>query len=155
VAWTCPDCSRQFGAVGRSHICAPGLTVEEFVASARPEAGPILERLIDHLSQLDGDLIIDPLARKVLFKNGPTVAILESKTKWMALGLTLRRRLESPRLSRKVAKHPGGFWHVVNLTSADDIDDDLLEWLTEAYYRERQPPAGGSMVPDDVDDPFR
>lgn len=156
VPWTCPDCKRSFGAKGRQHMCEPGLTIEEYLSTARPEAGPIFERVNEHLATLDGDLIVDPLSSKVLFKNGPVIATLQSMTKWVALGFTLRRRLESSRLSRKVTEYQGKFWHVLNLTDGEQVDDELLEWLTEAFHRDDPPPNSGidPMVPDDIDDDF-
>lgn len=138
VAWTCPDCKRDFGAVGRGHICNPGLSIEEFLGSSPAFVPPIFERVHEHLVAVDatagGELIVDPLAGKVLFKNGPTFAILDVKTKWVALGFSMRRRLEAGRLSRKVTDYGSKFFHVVNVADADLIDDELCDWLTEAYH---------------------
>ena len=138
AAWTCPDCKREFGAVGRGHICTPGSTVDEFLHASPAFVGPVFERVHEHLVSIDadadGDLIVDPLPKKVLLKNGPTFAILEVKTKWVAVGFSLRRRLDSGRLSRKVADYGSKFFHVVNVTEADEVDDELCDWLTEAYH---------------------
>ena len=30
VAWTCPECGRQFGRNKQSHECSPAMTLEEF-----------------------------------------------------------------------------------------------------------------------------
>lgn len=155
MAWTCPKCKRSFGAKGTGHMCRPGLTLEEFFAGARPEAKPIFDVINDHLETLDGDLIVDPLDKKILFKNGPTIAILDSMTKWVALGFTLRRRAASNRFSRKVTDYGGKFYHVVNLTDPEQVDGEILEWLTEAFYKGDVPQIhGDSMVPDDIDEDF-
>ncbi len=140
-------------------MCAPGLTLDEFFAGARPEAEPIFRVIDDHLQTLDGDLIVDPVnAKKILFKNGPTFCILESMTKWVAIGFNLRRRLESGRLSRKVVDYQGKYFHVINLTDAEQVDDALLEWLTEAFHHGEPPPSSGAggdpLVPDDIDEDF-
>ena len=155
VAWTCPDCKRSFGAVGRGHICAPGLTNEEFIDGSPAFVRPVFERVDAHLRSVDevagGDLIVDPLSDKVLFKNGPTFAILEVKTKWVAIGFSLRRRLESGRLSRKVADYGTKFFHVVNATDADVVDDELRDWLTEAYHHGDPDAADAFRGADSVD----
>ena len=136
-------------------MCQPGLTLEEYFTNARPEAEPIFRAINDHLETLDGDLIVDPLSKKILFKNGPTICILESMTKWVALGFTLRRKLNSKRLSRKVTDYQGKYYHVVNLTDPEHVDDEILEWLTEAFYRGEPPDTGADpMVPDDIDADF-
>ncbi len=166
TTWTCPDCQREFGAVGRNHMCSPGLSVDRFLAAAPAFVAPVFERVHEHLVALDeevgGDLIVDPLAGKVLFKNGPTFCIVDAKTKWVAIGFSLRRRLESGRLSRKVSDAGNRFYHVVNIADPELVDDELVGWLTEAYHhgddaRGREVPDGAAnvsrapMVPDDVD----
>lgn len=155
MAWTCPKCDRQFGAKGTGHMCQPGLTLDQFFDSSRPEAEPIFRVVNAHLETLDGELIVDPLQKKLLLKNGPTFASLDSMTKWVALGFTLRRKVASPRFSRKVSEMSGRFYHVMNLTGPEQIDGEVLEWLTEAFYKGDVPDtSGGSMVPDDIDEDF-
>lgn len=119
-------------------MCNPGLTIEEFLDASPSFVGPVFERVNQHLAGVDadagGELIVDPLAAKVLFKNGPTFCILDVKTKWVAIGFSLRRQLETGRLSRKVADYGAKFFHVVNVADPDDVDDELRSWLTEAYH---------------------
>ena len=177
ATWTCPDCKREFGAVGRGHLCSPGLTIDEFLDGSPAFVGPVFERLHEHLlavdSAADGALIVDPLERKVLLKNGPTFAIIDVKTKWVAVGFSLRRKLESGRLSRKVVGHSSKYFHVVNVAEPELVDEELCDWLTEAYhhgdpeaadvFRETQESERGGgdvssasssddpMLPDDID----
>lgn len=159
AVWTCPDCDRDFGAVGRNHMCTPGLTIDAFLDGAPEFVAPVFRRVHEHLLSIDEEgLIVDPLAKKVLFKNGPTFCILDVKTKWVAIGFTLRRKLESARLSRKTADYGGKFHHVVNVDDPDLIDDEFESWLTEAFHHgvERSSDdamASGSdpMIPDDID----
>ena len=54
-------------------------------------------------------------------------------TKWVAVCFNLDRKLTSDRLSRKVVEHGGRFYHVVNVPDAAQIDELLLDWLTEAW----------------------
>ncbi|MGI9645269.1 MAG: DUF5655 domain-containing protein [Ilumatobacteraceae bacterium] len=155
MPWECPDCGRTFGRQGRGHMCAPGLTVGEYLEDAHPLAGPVHERVHEHLSTLDGELIVDPVGAGILYKHDSTFAMLTSKKKWVALGVMLRRRLDSPRVSLKVSEQSGRFWHTFNLHDPDEIDDEMCEWLTESFHRDRhERPARASwdpMVPDDVD----
>ena len=177
ATWTCPDCKRTFGAVGRNHMCNPGLTIEEFLADAPSFVAPVFHVVHDHLTSVDadvdGDLIVDPLDGKVLFKNGPTFCIIDVKTKWVAVGFSLRRAVESGRLSRKTSEQGGRYYHVVNVDDPVAVDSEFCDWLTEAYHHGSQgrgsqgrgsqgrgsqgkgadAGAGGfdPMVPDDID----
>jgi hypothetical protein len=156
--WTCPECGRAFGAVGQGHDCRPGLTIDEYAADALPFFRPIYDRVEARLVTLDGDLIIDPIDKMVLFKHGGTFATLASMTRWVAVGFSLRRRLTSGRLGRKVQEYGAKYHHVVNLTDPDEVDDELLGWLEEAFFASvgRAAPSddteGSGMVPDDVDE---
>jgi hypothetical protein len=55
---------------------------------------------------------------------------LRPMTKWVAVGFAMPRTLQSHRLSRKVVDG----WHRVNVRAPDEVDEELLEWLTEAYF---------------------
>lgn len=165
--WTCPNCNRVFAKQNQSHLtCEPAVTIEEYFARARPFERPIYDAVIARIGDLEG-LIIDPLNIGILLKNGAMFAELRPKTKWTALGFSLGRRLESGRLSRKVSSFGKKHFHVINMTDPNEIDDEIVEWLLEAYhlaggtlrsYRrddEVLRPRGNSgdgMVPDDVDD---
>ncbi|WP_040495874.1 DUF5655 domain-containing protein [Ilumatobacter nonamiensis] len=156
-SWKCPDCRRRFGSVGQGHMCQPGLTEREFLASSPDFVAPIFRRVRDHLVAVDreaddGTLIVDPLDGKVLFKNGPTFCILDVKKKWVAVGFTLRRHVESGRMSRKVSDYGNKFHHVVNVDDPAMIDEEFEEWLTDAYFHGSEPVSSADpMVPDDVD----
>jgi hypothetical protein len=162
ATWTCPDCNRSFGAVGRNHLCSPGVTVKEFLSGAPGFVEPVFRAVNDHLqsvdAEVDGDLIVDPLESKVLFKNGPTFCIVDVKTKWVAVGFSLRRSLETARLSRKTSESGGRHYHVINVDDPQLIDDEFRAWLTEAYHHgagestvTTEPSHFDPMVPDDID----
>lgn len=157
--WRCPDCEREFGKVRQGHMCSPGLSVEDYFAEAKPWERPIFDVVNGHLSSLEGgDLIVDPIAMGIMFKNGPMICELRTKTKWTALGFSLARKLTSQKLSRKVVEYApsGKFFHVINISNPAQLDEAILEWLTEAFYV----PLGGwpgvtdPMVPDDIADEF-
>ena len=132
--WVCPECDRPFGRRNQGHFCAPGMSVDEFFSTGHARERPIYEAIMARLSLLD-DVVIDPVQVGIFFKRGPTFAELRPMTRWVAVTFVLERRLESPRLSRKVSRvGAGGRWyHVVNVDDAEQVDDELLDWLTEAH----------------------
>ncbi len=138
--WRCPNCDRVFGKKNQRHLCGePALSLEEYFSTAKPFEKPIFDAVNVHLQTLD-DVIIDPLGIGILLKNGPLFAELRAKTKWVALGFSLPRKLESGRLSRKVVEYGNKFFHVINVDDPEIIDDEIFEWLTEAYHL-----AGGTL----------
>jgi len=116
-------------------MCAPGLSLDEFFASGHERERPIFEAVIDHLEQI-GPVVVDPVQVGILLKNGPVFTEIRPMKRWVALTFMLPVKLDHPRLSRKVivAGSTGSrFYHVVNVTSVAEIDDVILNWLTEAY----------------------
>ena len=131
-------------------MCAPGLTIKEFLAGCPGFVARVFNVVHYHLVAVNesggdagrggggrdgaGDLIVDPLAGKVLFKHGPTFCILDVKTKWVAVGFLLRRSLETGRLSRKTSDNSGRFYHVINIADAEIVDEEFTEWLNSAGH---------------------
>ncbi|MEM9712597.1 MAG: DUF5655 domain-containing protein [Actinomycetota bacterium] len=152
ATWTCDDCGRTFGAKGRGHMCSPGVSLDDFLASGGPWLEPVFHAVHAHLETLDGELVVDPLDGLVQFKNGPVFASIRSMKKWAALGFSLGHDAGSSRVSRKVIEHHGRYHHVMNVTSADEIDDEVREWLTEAFHlRDVGRRSADPMIPDDVE----
>lgn len=132
-------------------MCNPGLSLDDYFAEAKPWERPIFDVVHAHIETL-GDVIVDPIDIGILFKNPSMFCELRAKTKWTAVGFHLRRKLTSAKLSRKVVEHSGKYFHVVNITDPEDIDEEILEWLSESYLGETKPAGRASMVPDDLDD---
>ena len=130
--WTCPECRRRFGRERQGHDCAPGLTLDEYFATGPPFERPVFEVVRAHLETV-GTVYVEPVSVGVFFKRRRTVVQLRPMVRWVALGFVLGRRLESPRLARKVDGAGTHWWHVVNVRTPEEVDDELREWLTEAY----------------------
>jgi len=43
------------------------------------------------------------------------------------------RSVDHPQIARKMQGSPSRTYHVVNLRTPDDFDDDVRGWLTESY----------------------
>jgi hypothetical protein len=65
----------------------------------------------------------------VFLKRAQCFAQLRPMVRWEALSLKMPRPLGSARIARR----PSGPWHVVNLRTAAEVDDEVRGWLTEAY----------------------
>ena len=130
--WTCPACDRRFGRVKQGHECAPAMSLDEYLATGPPHEAPICEAVLDFLHTL-GPLHVEPVSVGIFLKRSTTFAQLRPMTRWEALSFNLPRKLDHPRLARKVYSSPSRHYHVVNLRTPDDVDDEIKGWLTEAY----------------------
>jgi hypothetical protein len=143
--WTCPDCRRRFGREGQGHDCAPALTLDEYFATGPPFEPPVFEAVRAHLEGV-GPVYIEPVSIGIFFKRRRVVVQLRPMARWVAVGFIMGRRLESPRLARKVEGSGTRWWHVVNVRVAEEVDDQLRGWLTEAYLADEPEPGPASRA---------
>jgi hypothetical protein len=133
--WTCPDCGRQFGRTRQGHECAPALSLEEYFSTGPPWERPVFDAVHAHLTSL-GDVYVEPVSVGIFFKIDSTFLQLRPMTKWVAMSFFSPQRIDHPRISRKPAEYSGRWHHVVNVKDADEIDDLVKGWLTQAYELE-------------------
>jgi len=135
--WSCPECGRLFARTRQGHECAPAMSLEGFLSGGPPHEAPIVEAILAGLADLE--VHVEPVSVGVFLKRPRKFAELRTMTRWEAVSFTLGRTLRSPRISRKVLDTGRGYWHVVNVRSVDEVDDELLGWLVEAYEHAAQP----------------
>jgi len=58
---------------------------------------------------------------------------LHGKTVPLVLSVALRRRDASPRWKEIAEPYPGRFMHHLELNGVDDLDDQVRQWLEEAW----------------------
>jgi hypothetical protein len=130
--WVCPACGRSFGRVNQAHGCAPGTSVEAFLATRRPQDRAIYEAIEGHLGGL-GPHVVEAVGVGIMIKRHRTFAELRPKRDRLALAFLLSRVVDHPRVRRTLPLSANRTAHFVDLADADDVDDDVLAWLTEAY----------------------
>jgi hypothetical protein len=143
--WTCPSCHRRFGRTRQGHECAPAMTLEEYFETGPEHERPICEAVLAFVESL-GPVHVEPVSVGIFLKRATTFAQLRPMTKWVALSFVLPRKLDHPRLARKVYSSQSSHYHVVNLRSPADVDDEVRTWLTEAYLAS-EPQSPGRKAP--------
>ncbi|HET6534126.1 MAG TPA: DUF5655 domain-containing protein [Actinoplanes sp.] len=130
--WTCPQCEREFGRARQSHVCVPGSTVDHSFGGRAARWRPIYDAIAAHVTAL-GPVHQDAVQVGVFLKHRKTFAEVRPKARSLHLWLMLSRPLHDDRISRRMPVAAGRFAHVVKLTTAADVDDQVRDWLTEAY----------------------
>ena len=57
----------------------------------------------------------------------------ERPNPYLVITVGLNRRLESPRVDAAVEPYPGRWTHHITVASPEEIDDELMAWVQEAY----------------------
>ena len=108
------------------------MTLEEYFSTGPPFERPIYEAVMRHLETV-GPVHVEPVSVGIFLKRSQSFAQLRPMTRWVALSFGLPREVRSTKIARKVVPYGRRYHHVVNLRSADDVDDDVRAWLSEAY----------------------
>lgn len=132
MAWICPSCSRSFRRSRQSHECAPALGLEEYFSTGPEWERPIFEAVLSHLESL-GPMMVEPVSVGIFIKSNGSFVELRPMAKWVALSFPLTRHLSHARIARKPIESGRKIFHFVNLPTADKVDGQIRDWLTESF----------------------
>ena len=108
------------------------MTLEEYFATGPEFERPIFDVVLDHLETL-GPVHVEPVSVGIFLKHHGSLVELRPMRQWVALSFPLARRVEHPKIARKPIVSGARVFHVVNLRTPADVDDQVRDWLTEAY----------------------
>lgn len=130
--WTCPKCGRKFVTRNMWHACGD-YTVEGFLAGKGPRGRAMFDRFVALLRRC-GPVEVAPAKTRVAFMVRVRFAGVSALSEHgMAIGFALRRPLRSPRIARVVQHGRHWYSHYMRVTAPEDLDDEVLGWLREAY----------------------
>jgi Domain of unknown function (DUF5655) len=130
--WVCPNCEREFASANQAHVCVPGITVSELLRRHPSWVSEIYNAVIEHLTTL-GPVHEDAVNVGIFLKSDRKIASFRPRVRSVLLSFFLPYELTNPRIARALPVAAGRIAHMINLTSADQVDDQLREWLSEAY----------------------
>jgi hypothetical protein len=110
----------------------PGITVGDLVARHPPWVGEIYSAIIEHLISL-GPIHEDAVNVGIFLKSDRKIAEFRPRVRSVLLSLYLPYAVNDPRIARVLPASGDRLVSMINLTGVDQVDDQLREWLTEAY----------------------
>ena len=108
------------------------MTIEEYFATGPPHERPVFEAIMRHLETV-GPVHVEPVSVGIFLKRVGKFAELRPMQRWVALWFPLPRKVSHRTITRKVVQWAGNYWHVANLATPEDFDEELAGWLNEAY----------------------
>ncbi|HEX9258393.1 MAG TPA: DUF5655 domain-containing protein [Acidimicrobiales bacterium] len=109
------------------------MALEEYFATGPSHERPIFDAVMARLGDEGLDVFVEPVSVGIFLKRARTFADLRPMQRWVALGFSLRRAVRHRTILRRPIPYSGRYWHVANLRSPADLDDELVGWLVEAY----------------------
>ena len=140
--WVCPYCDREFARAHQSHVCAPGGSVADTFAAHPPGHRAVYDAIQAHLSSL-GPVHEDAVAVGVFLKRDRKLAEVRPRSRDVSLALFLPRVIDDSRLRQMPWPTGDRVVHTLSLRTADEVDDQVRDWLTEAYLHASDQPERG------------
>jgi hypothetical protein len=109
------------------------MTLEEYFATGPDFERPVFEAVHAHLRSL-GPIHVEPVSVGIFLKHEGSFVELRPMRRWVALSFPLQRTVVHPKIARKPIVTPTRTFHFVNLRGPEDVDADVRDWLTEAYF---------------------
>lgn len=132
--WACPKCGRRF--VGRNmwHACGD-YSVERLLEGKGDRARELLDRF-ESLIAACGPYEVAPAKTRVAFMGRVRFAGVNAiSDRGMTIAFALPRAMQHPRIRKVENIAPGWYGHWMRISSPDDLDDELLDWLRESYHQ--------------------
>ena len=130
--WTCPKCGAKFVTRNMWHGCGD-YSVEKFLEGKGPRARELFERFVGLIAAC-GPFETAPAKTRVAFMAWVRfAAVLRLSDRGMTVSFGLPRRLEHPRIGRTEEYGSGWYGHLVRVTSHEEMDAEMLQWLRESY----------------------
>jgi hypothetical protein len=109
------------------------MSLQEYFSTGPERERPIFDAVMAHLDTV-GPVHVEPVSVGIFLKRAQTFAQLRPMRDWEALSFSLPRAVRHPLIKRKVVEYHGRYYHVVNVRAAADLDEQIFDWLTEAYF---------------------
>ena len=129
--WVCPNCGRQFVSVNRNHSCGRCSLEAHFTGK---ESG--VHESYDHLYrtlQQFGPVTAFPVKSRIVFQAEVQFAAAVPRKRWLDGYFWLRRQAVHPRIHKVEMGIFRDYGHIFRLTQPDDLDEELIDLLHEAY----------------------
>jgi Domain of unknown function (DUF5655) len=147
--WTCPECGRRFANRNQTHTC--GLrTLDEHFAGKPRSIRAIADRFIA-LAERNGPVAVLPEKTRIALQARMSFAVLQPRRAWVDGHVVLARRREDPRFRRIDTLSPRNHLHAFRLEHPDEVDEQVADWLAEAYAVGLQRHLQPASAQDDAD----
>lgn len=129
--WTCPECNRSFRNRNQSHSCGH-YSLEDVFEKSSPTIIALFN-LIHKEVKSYGAMQIRAVKNGVMFSVKSTFLALKPHSKFLAVEFACGNSYEEFPIEKCVKISKSEYAHIMRIEKMDEIDDQLLNWLKEAY----------------------
>ena len=133
VLWTCPKCGREFERKNQSHSCKNYPLEKHFEGK---EKGKMLYDDLKHkLEKAIGSFKIQSLECCIHFDHSTTFATVKIFKNKIQIEFSLGYEIVNKRILKMTHLSANRYLHSTNISTKEEIDNELIEWIQEAYRK--------------------
>ena len=130
--WICPACGRAFANLKQSHTCALLGAVDDHFRSGAPEVRATFDAILVAARGFGPVRVLAEKSR-IAFQVRMSFAAFMPRRRWLNGHLVLARTVDSPRFRSVQTFSPRNVLHTFRLFHPDEVDEEFVGWLGEAY----------------------
>lgn len=131
MTWTCPICSKEFRNKNQEHSCAR-VPVDDHFRNKPVEIRLIYDRLMQEVMRF-GDISMNPVKTSIQIKAGATFLSVRPKRDRLEIEFQLGRQIARLPVTKSFDISRNRVLHTAILDSFEQVNQELTEWLREAY----------------------
>ena len=136
--WRCPTCGQTFTSRNLPHSCEVVPLERHF--EGREAMRPVFDAFLAAAEE-NGPVTVNATKSRITLQAEMRFAAVEPRTANLNAHVVLGRPRESPRFTSVEHVPPRYYVHRFRLQRPEDVDDEVREWLAEAYFRRSRGPA--------------
>jgi len=129
--WICPKCQRKFKNRNQDHSC--GIYSIEQVFEKIPLEIYTVFKTIHDIVKSYGDMQIRAVKNGVMFSVKSTFLALKPHSKYLAVEFACGSTHDEFPVEKCIQISKTEFAHILRVEKIDEVDDQLIDWLNEAY----------------------
>ena len=129
--WTCPKCKRKFKNINKSHSCGT-FSVEQVFEKYPAEIYSLFEIVVNVVKTF-GQLNINPVKNGVMISVHSTFLALKPHSTYLALEFAGGIPHDEFPVEKCIRVSKNEYAHMLRIEKPDEIDQQLITWLKEAY----------------------
>lgn len=129
--WTCPKCNRQFKNRNQDHSCGH-FTIEQVFEDKPPEIFMLFQQIHKKVKSF-GEMQVRAVKNGVMFSVKSTFLALKPHQSYLAVEFAGGMAHDEFPVEKCMKISKNEFAHIMRIEQTEEIDDQLIAWLKEAY----------------------
>jgi hypothetical protein len=129
--WRCPECGREFAKPRQWHSCLTQDLADHFHGK-NPTVRTIFDRLLNELRAI-GPVRVDAVKTSINLISKHHFGGVKVRRNYLRIGFLAEAPIRSSRIVHSEHLGPSRVAHSVEIHSVDEVDEELVAWLTRAY----------------------